>query len=139
MQCFVNNQKTGFDEHDVTLMIHCCTLCLSDCRENQTQHHKSVIRYVGKIPGSGGSSCLAHPNTIRKLTALWEWGGSAGATHTCIYTHTDHQPQHAAGTTWHWLMHRASLPSPSVLASPGTPRSSRAGAAPGVPPARSAA
>lgn len=84
-----------------------------------------------KIPSSTNiQSRLALCNTIRKLTALWEWGGSAGTLTTTIHS-------------MHWNMaldlHRASLPFLSVLASPGILHSSRAGAAPGVPPAQSAA
>lgn len=69
-------------------------------------------------------------------------GRSAGV--RCIHTHTyiyreSYWPQHASETTWHFIRTGPSLPFLSAHASPGILRSSRAGAAPGVPPTRSAA
>lgn len=82
--------------------------------------------------GTSGQTRLAHSDT-RKLTGLWEWGGGGSAGRLSTTTPSTH---------WHNMalqLQRTNLPSPSVLASPGTLRSSRVGAAPAVPPAQGAA
>lgn len=68
---------------------NCCMLCLSFWCKIRLNSTTNMLSVCGKNPQhSQCGSRLAHPNTMRKLTALWEWGISR-----CSTDH--HCPQHA--------------------------------------------
>lgn len=100
------------------------------------------VSWKTKCPHNQRSDRLAHSSTTRKLTASREWWisrlwQSAARVHPTP-TASALRPPAACGMLPGGCG-GLDLPFPSVLASPGSPRSSRVGAGNGGPPSRSAA
>lgn len=116
-------------------MIHRRMLCL--------QYAPPLCELNKSPPAAAVQFRLTHSRTIRKLTALWEWWLSRCAVHTHTQTHPPTQTSSIYRTRRNQNtaidVHRMTLPFLSVLASPGTLRSNRAGAVPAAPLVRSAA
>lgn len=128
------------DWYDVIWLINSCMLPYQFLHNQTYQHDKSVIPYVKQSPKAPAFSVASPKRTQWGSWQLWEWEISrlAERTHTHRFTHW---PPLFITCNWNMALgrHRENPPFLSVLAFQGILRSSMAGAAPGVQPARSVA